>query len=133
MTKVLVVDDSEIFREIYSQVLINNGFEVETAANGKEAIDKMLSSPPQLILLDYVMPVMNGQQVLAEMKKHELLNNIPVIMLTIVSAEIKGQELLSAGSLAAYLTKDKVTTENIVQRVKEVLGTYQKPLDTTTA
>lgn len=131
MTKVLVADDSEFFREIYSQVLISNGFEVETATNGKEAVDKMLANPPQLILLDFVMPIMNGQQVLAEMKKHESLNNIPVIMLTIVSAEIKGQELLSTGPLAAYLTKDEVTPDNIVQRVKEVLGTYGKPLDAT--
>ena len=97
MTKVLVVDDSEFFRKIYSKVLSEGGFEVDTAENGKDAIEKMQSDPPQLVFLDFVMPVMTGEQVLSEMKKHDKLQNIPVIMLTSISAEIKGEELLSSG------------------------------------
>jgi two-component system alkaline phosphatase synthesis response regulator PhoP len=129
MTKVLVVDDSEFFRKIYSKELTDAGFEVETAENGKVAIDKMLSSPPQLVFLDFVMPVMTGEQVLNEMKKNDKLHNIPVIMLTSISAEIKGEELLSSGPLAAYLTKDKATGDQIVNKAKEVLGTSEKPFD----
>ncbi len=129
MTKVLVVDDSEFFRQVYSKVLTDNGYEVETAVNGKEAIEKMLASPPQLVFLDFVMPVMTGEQVLVEMKKHESIRSIPVIMLTSISAEVKGTQLLSAGSLAAYLTKDQATSNDIIRRTEEVLGTSEEPFN----
>lgn len=129
MTKALVVDDSEFFREVYSRVLTDNGFQVETAVNGKEAMDKMLANPPQIIFLDFVMPIMTGEQVLAEMKNHDSVRNIPVIMLTSISPEVKGVELLSSGSLSAYLTKDKATSNDIVRKAEEVLGTSEKPFD----
>ena len=72
---------------------------------------------------------MTGEQVLAEMKKHDTVRSIPVIMLTNISAEIKGTQLLSAGSLAAYLTKDQATSNDIIRKAEEVLGTYEKPFN----
>ena len=75
------------------------------------------------------MPIMTGEQVLAEMKKHDTVRSIPVIMLTNISAEIKGTQLLSAGSLAAYLTKDQATSNDIIRKAEEVLGTYEKPFN----
>jgi CheY-like chemotaxis protein len=130
MAKVLVVDDSEFFRTLFTKALTDAGFEVETAENGRQAVDILLASPAELVLLDLVMPVMTGEEALAEIKKHEEIKNVPVIMLTSISVEVKGKELLTKGSLVAYLTKDDVTPEQVVSKAKEVLGTYEQSLDT---
>jgi CheY-like chemotaxis protein len=129
MTKILVVDDSEFFRQIYSQALVDAGFEVELAENGQEAIEKMIADPPSVVFLDLVMPVMTGEQVLSEIRKHKKLKSIPVIMLTSISAALKGAELLAAGPLAGYLTKDTATPKDVVARAIEVLSTSEQLFD----
>jgi len=131
MTKVLVVDDSEFFREIYQTALTQGGFEVEIAENGQDAMDKMLASPPHLVFLDLVMPVMTGEEVLLAKQKHEELKNIPVVMLTSIAADVKGAEVMSAGPIVAYLTKDKTSTSDIIDKAKEVLGTSEKRFEPT--
>jgi CheY-like chemotaxis protein len=131
MTKVLIVDDSEFFREIYQTALTQGGFEVETAENGQDAMDKMLASPPHLIFLDLVMPVMTGEEVLSAKQKHDELKNIPVVMLTSIAADVKGAEVMSAGPIVAYFTKDKTSTSDIINKAKEVLGTSEKRFEPT--
>jgi CheY-like chemotaxis protein len=118
---ILVVDDSDFFRQIYMNTLTEAGFSVQEAVNGQDALDKMTAQKPDLIFLDLVMPVKTGEEVLAEMKQHEELKNIPVVMLTSISAEVKGQDLLSVGSLAGYMTKDSATPEDILKRAHELL------------
>jgi DNA-binding response OmpR family regulator len=80
--KVLIVDDEPDVREVLSGILEDAGYEVLTAASGKEALDKLLQSGnqvPHLILLDIMMPELNGFQVLEQVREHF---DIPVIMLT---------------------------------------------------
>ncbi len=129
MTKVLIIDDSQESREIYSKALTESGFEVETAKNGKEGVEKMLANPPQLIFLDFVMPEMTGEEVLVEKAKYPSVSFIPVVMLTVVSAGRVGGGLLTAGPIASYLTKDQTTTADIVNKAKELLGSYGRPFD----
>jgi CheY-like chemotaxis protein len=123
MAKILIVDDSDFFRQIYVKALTEAGYGVEQALNGRDAMDKMLASPPDMVFLDLVMPVMTGEEVLAEMKKNETTKNIPVVMLTSISADVKGADLLSIGSLAAYMTKDTAQPEDILKKVHEILET----------
>lgn len=122
MKRILVVDDSEFFREIYKTDLEQGGYEVETAENGKIAIEKMLANPPQLVFLDFVMPEMNGEEVLREKQKHDEIKDVPVVMLTSISAELEGAKIMNAGPIVAYMTKDKVGTADLLNRAKEVLG-----------
>ena len=80
--KILVVDDSPTERLSLSQVLIKNGYQVVTAESGEEAIAKSLSEQPDLILMDVVMPGMNGYQATRTISRADDTRSIPIIMCT---------------------------------------------------
>lgn len=79
---VLVVDDDPDFRDSMRYVLESDGYLVDTAADGAQATDALRSRAPDLIILDLMMPVKNGWQVLDELKADPALRNIPVIVMT---------------------------------------------------
>jgi twitching motility two-component system response regulator PilH len=85
--KVLIVDDSPTERYFLSDILIKNGFSVSTAENGEEALQKIKSDKPQLILMDIVMPGQNGFQVTRAISRDPDTQDVPVIICT-----SKGQE-----------------------------------------
>jgi CheY-like chemotaxis protein len=122
------VDDAEFFRTLYSAALTDAGFEVASAQNGEEAVAKMKSFMPRLVFLDFVMPESTGGDALVKIKKDADIQNIPVVMLTSISADVKGEDLLLLGAVA-YLEKDSVTPEDVVNKAKEILGTSEAPLD----
>jgi CheY-like chemotaxis protein len=132
MTKVLAADDSEFFRKMYTDVLTKAGFEVETAENGREAVEKVRAIKPKLVLMDLVMPEMTGAEALDAIKADDAIKSIPVLMLTSIAAEIKGEDLLLKGAVG-YLVKDEITPDAVVAKVEEILGTSQAPLDPTKA
>ncbi len=132
MTKILAVDDSEFFRKMYADTLTKAGFEVETAENGREAVEKVRDLKPKLVLMDLVMPEMTGAEALDAIKADDTIKNTPVLMLTSIAAEIKGEDLLLKGAVG-YLVKDDITPDAVVAKVEEILGTSQAPLDPTKA
>jgi CheY-like chemotaxis protein len=79
---ILVVDDDDDFRSLLVQVLKDEGFSVQTASNGQDALMKIDGAKPSLILLDLSMPVMDGFEVLRRLKQSEQFHSIPVIILT---------------------------------------------------
>ena len=85
--KILVVDDSPTERYALSEVLTKNGYQVVTAENGEEGIAKSQSELPDLILMDVVMPGMNGYQATRTISRDSATRAIPVIICT-----TKGQE-----------------------------------------
>ena len=132
MVTILVVDDSEFFRQMYSAALIKAGFNVELASDGQEAIDKMRAVHPRLVFMDLVMPNLTGAEALAQMKQDPEIKTTPVVMLTSISAEIKGEDLLMQGAVA-YLVKDDTKPEDVSKLAAELLGTADAPLDPTAA
>jgi twitching motility two-component system response regulator PilH len=107
---VLVVDDSPTERFYLVDILKKHGFETETAENGEEGIAKAKASQPDLILMDVVMPGVNGFQVTRTLSRDEATKNIPVIMCT-----SKGQETdrvwgMRQGAVA-YLVKPIAAAE----------------------
>src|SRR5208337_4222006 len=78
--KILVADDEETHRSILSRLMMNEGFEVVTAGDGKDTLDSIASHRPDVVLLDLMMPGMNGMQVLNLVKEKDL--DLPVIMIT---------------------------------------------------
>ena len=132
MAKILVIDDSNFFRSVYAQALAAKGFEVAVAADGKSGIERMLAEKPQLVFLDFVMPGMSGEDTLREIQTHQELRGTPVIMLTSISAQIIGKDLLTAGPIAGYLKKEEASVDDVVQRAQEVLGTSEKYYEPTT-
>lgn len=83
-SNILIVDDNKTDRLLYSKILknITPEYEVEVASDGKEAIQKILSSPPALVITDHAMPVMNGYEFVVELKKMDLKGKPPVIVLS---------------------------------------------------
>lgn len=85
--KILVVDDSPTERHVMIELLTKNGYQVTTAENGEEGIAKAKAELPDLILMDVVMPGLNGYQATRTLTRDEATKNIPVIVCT-----SKGQE-----------------------------------------
>lgn len=83
-SNILIVDDSKTDRLLYSKILknISPEYNVEIASNGKEAIEKILLSPPALVITDHLMPVMTGYEFIVELKKLEIKGKPPVIVLS---------------------------------------------------
>lgn len=81
---ILIVDDSKTDRLLYSKILknITPDYEVDVASNGKEALEKILTSPPALVITDHGMPVMNGYEFVKELKKADIKGKPPVIVLS---------------------------------------------------
>jgi CheY-like chemotaxis protein len=84
MTTILLVDDDEDIRELTAEILRESGYDVVEAEDGRQALDALIamSAPPELVLLDLMMPVMTGQQMLHEMRGIPRLADVPVVALT---------------------------------------------------
>jgi len=95
LERVLVVDDEEIIRNSLQRVLKEADYDVVTAANGQEALDKMSQLKIKLVLLDIKMPGLDGFQVLDLIRKS---SNVPVIMLTAVKEVTTVRDTLSLGA-----------------------------------
>ncbi|MQC27403.1 MAG: response regulator [Chloroflexi bacterium] len=104
MTKILVVDDERDIRELLIDELTDCGYETAEAENGVEALERVKSEHPDLVLLDLMMPIMDGTQVLEILKSEAQTANLPVVLLTAVSADEREQRALAMG-VNHYVTK----------------------------
>lgn len=124
MAKILLVEDDTILVEMYQAKFELEGHEVHVATNGEECLKVLNEFTPDLILLDILMPKLNGFHVLKEIKKQPSLRQIPVILLTnLGQAEVDmNQELAKALGVNDYLIKSHHTPDEIVSKVIKVLG-----------
>ncbi len=118
--KVCIIDDEQDIREIYTLKFKSDGFKVVSAANGEEGLRLMREQKPDIILLDLQMPVKNGLEVLAEMKKDKALNLIPVVILSNISDE---KTFAQVGNFKThfYIVKALTTPRKVVDIAREVL------------
>jgi two-component system, cell cycle response regulator DivK len=118
--KVLVVEDNELNRTLLRDVLEYYGYEVSEAANGAEGIERALEHPPDLILLDIQMPVMDGFAAIGTLRNDPTPGVTKIIALT--SFAMRGdRELIMAAGFDGYLTKP-IDTRKLPQMVREWLG-----------
>jgi len=120
MAKVLIVDDSPTEVHVLSGYLKKHGFEVETAADGGEGIAKARAVKPDLILMDVVMPGMNGFQATRELARAPETALIPIIMVTTKGLETDKIWGMRQGA-KDYIVKP-VTEAVLVEKVRDVLG-----------
>lgn len=113
--KILVVDDEEGLRLLYEEVLKAEGYEVITAGNGKEAIQQLEAGRPDLIILDIVMPVMDGMETLGRIVGKD--RKIPIILNTSYAGY---QQDFMSWAADAYLTKSADFSE-LKNKVRELL------------
>jgi twitching motility two-component system response regulator PilH len=117
---VLVVDDSPTETRIFASTLADAGFRVETAPNGEEGVRAARRLHPDLILMDVVMPVLNGFQATRQLRRDAATANIPIIMVTTKDQETDRTWGLRQGALD-YLVKP-VSSGDLVARVRTALG-----------
>lgn len=117
---VLVVEDTELLRRMYSDVLQDNGFRVLAAADGAEALRQLRTEVPDLILLDLVLPRASGVEVLTIIKADPRLKSIPVIILSSLGQESDMRRCFELGALD-YLVKNDSRPVDVIKRIKAVL------------
>ena len=121
MSKVMVVEDDASLREIYSIRITAEGYEVDSAGDGEEALAVAVREKPDLILSDVMMPKISGFDMLDILRSTPETANIKVVMMTALSADDQRQrgERLGANR---YLVKSQVGIEDVVNTIHEVLG-----------
>ena len=125
-TKILIVDDDLFVREMLAEILEASGYLIETAENGREAIQKYIADPSiSLIVSDVNMPEMDGIQLIKELRQQSL--DVPIIMVTSVSSISVAVDALSSGAID-YVLKDEGIQETINITVKRALEKHQLKL-----
>ncbi|MAT96863.1 MAG: two-component system response regulator [Anaerolineaceae bacterium] len=117
--KILVVDDDRGMRLLLRVSLERKGFQVTEAPDGRAAVDQVLVSPPDLVLMDVMMPRMDGLTACRIIRNTESVAYIPIIMLSALTADEDKQKGLDAGA-NLYLTKP-VSPLTLVETVDQVL------------
>lgn len=118
--RVLVVEDEEILLAALKEELSGGGYEVEGALDGVEGLEKTKSFKPDLILLDLVMPKMDGMEMLQKLKADAETRDVPVVILTNLSDYERISEALSLGAMD-YLVKANYKLEDLLDKVRTVL------------
>ena len=121
MKKVLLIEDDPAQVAIYLIPLELAGFDVVTDSGGKDGLAKAIGWEPDIILLDIIMEDIDGMEVLRQLKANKHTKDIPVVMLTNVSAKEKMEEAKSLGAVA-FWEKTKVMPPEVVERCKKILG-----------
>ncbi len=127
--KIMVVDDEPDVVDLVKLVLESDGFRVVTAYSGKEALDKIDREMPDLVLLDIMMPQMDGWEVYSRIRANPNTKDIPVAMLTAKSQSIDKMIGLHVVKVDDYITKPFGRSE-LLERVKRILkekGKLQTP------
>ena len=120
MKKVLIVDDEEDMLKMLGKRLTVSGYSVITATNGRDAIVLAKSQHPDIIILDVIMPGMDGGEVVAELKKHTSTKSIPVILLTAIFS--KAEEQKNNSMVGGNITLAKpLDAEKLLDQMKKLL------------
>jgi DNA-binding response OmpR family regulator len=119
--KILVVEDDLALNKALSTILRKSGFDVLNAENGQVGLDMALKENPDLILLDLLMPIMDGISMLQELRKDTVGKTIPVFILTNSDDTEKVNEAFGAGAYA-YFVKLNWRLSDVVKKVKDKLG-----------
>lgn len=117
---ILLVEDDSFVSDIYQMKLSKEGFDVVLARNGREALEKLETIVPDMILLDIIMPYVSGLEVLQKIKSQENLKKIPVILLTNISEKEKIEEALGIGA-DDYLIKSHFTPSEVLEKINSFL------------
>jgi CheY-like chemotaxis protein len=119
MTKILLVEDNEMNRDMLSRRLVRNGFEIVMAVNGQEGLDLASSENPDLILLDMSLPVLDGWEAARRLKADAATAKIPVIALT-AHAMVQDKEKALAAGCDDFDTKP-VELPRLLEKINSLL------------
>jgi signal transduction histidine kinase/CheY-like chemotaxis protein len=123
MPRVLVVEDNLTDSEMMRRLLVGEGWEVMVASNGREALERLKSEHPNLILLDLMMPEMDGFEFLAEFRKTTKFASTPVIVVTAADLSPENRRRLDGG-VEHILQKAAPSREDFLRQIRDLIGRY---------
>jgi DNA-binding response OmpR family regulator len=122
--KVLIIDDSILISKVYTEELISEGFDVITSSDGAKGLELALKEKPDIILLDIIMPVMDGLTMMDKLRnENQYGKKVPIILLTSLSPnEEKIMNEIVKDEPAYYLIKSECKPSDVVEKIRERLG-----------
>lgn len=118
--KIVLAEDDELIRTAYFDALTRAGYEVSLTKNGQEALLEIKKVKPDLILLDIIMPLIDGFEVLEEIKSEKELAGIPVLILSNLGQDSDIQKGISLGAVA-YMIKANNNTIEVLEKVEQFM------------
>lgn len=120
--KILVVEDEPDMRQALAESLQHEGFDALQAANGGEGLETAISRRPDLIILDILMPKMDGMEMMKKLRQYNAWGKkVPIILLTNLSADDKILPGIVEDEPSYYLVKSEWKIPNIIEKVREML------------
>lgn len=126
MTKVLLIEDDPLIYRLYQKLFSLEGFEIELAENGQLGLEKLKTFHPDILLMDIMMPTMNGIEMLTELKANPDTKDIPVVVLTNIADMNITQMALSKGAILCII-KSQTEPADVISSVKAVLAKTAQP------
>ena len=124
-TILLIIEDDPLMSRMYQKIFKFEGFNIDTVSEGEEGLSKVKSQKPTLILLDIMMPKMNGLEVLEKLKADPATKNIPVVVLTNLAGATDADRAISMGAVK-YIIKSEHEPKEVANMVKEILAGYTR-------
>lgn len=121
MTKVLLIEDDPLIYRLYQKLFSLEGFEIELAENGQLGLEKLQTFHPDILLMDIMMPTMNGIEMLTQVKSDPATKDIPVIVLTNIADMNITQMALSKGAVLCII-KSQTEPSEVINSVKAILA-----------
>jgi CheY-like chemotaxis protein len=118
--RLLVVEDEPALQKVLAMRLGMEGFEVRTASDGQEALDRIGEERPELVLTDLMMPVMDGAELTRRIKADPVLRDIPVMILTALKEQRERDHLISLG--ADGFAAKPYSSPELTRKIRELLG-----------
>ena len=126
-TRVLVIEDDRFLRRVHEAGLRQQGFTVLTAVDGEDGLNVARTQRPDVILMDLVMPKLQGFELLRLLKADAATDAIPVVVLSSLSGDGDVQAALRSGA-ASYVLKGNLSIQALVAKVQEALATRRAPV-----
>ncbi|BCB05612.1 response regulator transcription factor [Bacillus sp. KH172YL63] len=120
MAKILIAEDEEVLRMLLVDTLEDEGHELDEAADGQEAINQIMENDYDLILLDYMMPLFTGLEVIEQVRKVPEKAGVKIMMVSAKSQQSDKERVLQSG--ADYFVAKPYSPLDIVQRIEDILN-----------
>ena len=118
--KILIIEDFEEVRKSYVDLLTHEGYDILEARQGEEALKIIKNRRPDLILLDLLLPEVDGFEVLAKLRADRQMRQIPVLVLSALNGEAHIQKILSSGA-ADYVVKGSHSPKELILKIRKLL------------
>lgn len=118
--KVVLAEDEPLIAMAYQKGLTYHGFKVTVAGDGKEALEVIEKEQPHVLLLDFIMPIMNGMEVLEIVKSKPELSHMPIIVLTNLGQPSDAKRVIGLGA-KAYLIKSNLSLQELVDSINDAV------------